>query len=339
MFTWLTAGVLFCTGLTTSFDVHFTVDTQNQFIIGTLADPEGEYRSIEVNYHNLEQTENCLKSDEVELCISPLQDKADVKLILQNQGRQSIEAGVLKCEPDFTGSASPQPLYIKNSSHYTSIKKAKTLAEVQGVIPADRQIILYSQFVSAEQFPNGNGFHKIVEADLVGATYEKVYIGRGAYRTGVTLAQLTPAFFQNLQNIQYLLGSEYTAQIIDSNPSNFVFQSSRNLPIVSDLVGQVRLQVLETSNVDSNLLTQIQSLTGRAGNPQRVLILDMSNFNKNLLMTKMVISLYGNANQTTDIEALTITVFHDFPSFGSSYIERTAEGDLHGFAERLHSMK
>lgn len=339
MFTWFTAGVLFCTGLTTSFNVHFTIDTQNQFITGTLTDPKGEYRSLEVNFHNLNEVDNCLVSDEIEICFSPAQDKADLKLTLQDQGTQKIETGLLKCEPDFAASTTAQPFHAKTSSQYTSIKKAKTLAELQGVIPADRQIILYSQFVSAEHFPNGNGFHKMVESRITGAAYEMVYVGRGAYRTDVNLTQLTPAFFQNLQNIQYLLGDEYTTQIIDSNPNHFIFQSSRNLPIVSDLVGQVHLQVLEVNQVDVNLLTQIQSLTGRPQHPHRVLILDMQNFNKNLLFTKMVISLYPNDDKTTDIEALTVTVFHDFPSFGSSFIERTAEKDLHGFAERLHAMK
>lgn len=341
MFTLFASGVLFCTGLTTSYDVNFAVDAQNQVISGSLADPEGEYMTLSVKFQNISQTNNCLISNEIEICFSDDKNKADLKLTLQNQGPQKTETGVLSCKPfysifdDRDGEA--QPFYLK-SGHYNSIKKARTLAEIQGVIPQDHQILLYSQFVSSAQFPNGNGFHNMVQSQLSNSAYEMVYIGRGAYRTGVKISQLTPAFFQSLKNIQYLLGSEYTTQIIDSNPSNFIFQSSRNLPIVSDLVGQVRMQVLETNQVDANLLNQVQSLTGRATQPQRVVILDMQNFNKNLLFTKMVISLYANADQTTDIEALTTTVFHDFPSFGSSYIERTAEEDLRGFAERLHSM-
>ena len=224
------------------------------------------------------------------------------------------------------------------AGQYTSIHKTNNFSEVYGLTPSEHQIIFYSQFLSPSEFSNGNRFYGLVSGQLGNSSYEIAFVGRAAYQTHLSINKLTASFFQNIQNIRYLLGSEYSVQLIDPNPQNFIFQSSRNLPFGSDLTADVQMQVIEIAQADQNLLSLVQGLTGRTSQPNRLVIQDMRNFSERILLGRVVTALYSNPNQTTDIEVLNVSIFYDFPSFGRSYIENTAKQDLHGFAERMYLM-
>ncbi len=221
------------------------------------------------------------------------------------------------------------------ASTYTSVGKTKNFADIYGRTAAENEILLYTQFLTPSEFTVGHEFYKMVEDQLNGAAYEKAFIGRGTYQTLVPFDQMTASFFQNIANIQYLLGSDYTIQAIDESSDNFTFQSTRALPIVSDLVTTVRMQVLEFSEINNETLTNIQNLTGRTENPERIVVQDMSGFNKNVLFARMITALYPSQNQSTHVEVLSASIFNDFPTFGSSFIESSSEKDLLGYADRL----
>lgn len=223
------------------------------------------------------------------------------------------------------------------ANHYTSIKKTNNFSEVYGVFPSEHQIILYSQFLTPQQFANGNSFYMMISNQLGKDPYEMAYVGRASYRTRLPVNKLTASFFLNIQNIQFLLGTEYSVKSISTHPQSFIFQSARDIPFGGSLTAEVQMQVLDTHQADSNLLTLIQGLTGRSSRPQRLVIQDMHNFNQNILFTKMITALHSNPDSTTDIEVLSVSIFYDFPSFGRSYIESSSEQDLRGYAERLFS--
>ena len=224
------------------------------------------------------------------------------------------------------------------ATQYTSIRKASNLQEVDGVLPSEHQIVLYSEFISPTDFTK-NRFYKMIEAQVAGASFEMAFVGRGAYKTHLSIQQMTAGLFQNIANLRYLLGSDYQVQPIDQSPQNFSFQSSRELPLGMVLVCSVRMQVYEASQIPTDILMQIQSLTGRKDQPQRVITQDMNGFNQNVLAARMFTALYPNPSGGTDVEVLSVSVFDDFPSFGSSFIEESSEQDLRGYAENLYRMK
>lgn len=224
------------------------------------------------------------------------------------------------------------------AAQYTSIKKTKNLSEIRAVIPQRGQILLYSEFVNPNSFIR-HEFFPMIQAQLGGSDYEMAFVGRGSYQTPKSINQLSIGFFHNIQNIQYLLGSDYLIQPIDENVNNFVFQSSRNLPFGNSLIGTVSMQTLEANQASADLLFNIQSITGRAAQPQRIVVQDMSGFNNYVYIVRMVTALYANPDGTTDVEVLSVSVFDDFPSFGSSIIESNSEQDLRGYAERLFSLR
>lgn len=205
------------------------------------------------------------------------------------------------------------------SNHYSTITKTNSFRDIQGVLPSEGQILLYSQFIDPSDFQSSNEFYRMIESQMNNVAFERAFVGRGAYKTPVTIDQMTASFFQNIDNIRYLLGSDYKIQSIDESAQNFTFQSARDLPLVSDLVGTVRMQVLEGNAIDTNMASNIQNLTGRSEQPQRVIIQDMNNFNKNVLFARMMTALYPNASHGTDVEVLSVSIFYDFPSFGSSF--------------------
>lgn len=224
--------------------------------------------------------------------------------------------------------------FTVHAGHYSSVKKTNNLSSIYGATPVKGQVLLYSQFIEPNHFV-GTEFQKMIQPHIGVNPYQMTFVGRGSYKTPITVDRLQMTFFHNIANIQYLLGSDYSISAIDQNPYSFIFQSSRDLPFVSDLVGTVAMRTLEGNQAPADLLMNIQNITGRHSNPHRIVVQDMYGFNKHVLAVKMVTALYPTQGGT-DVEVLSVSVFYDFPSFGSSFIESNSEQDLLGYAERLY---
>ncbi len=100
MMTLLTSGLLLCTGMTNTYDVYLSIDTQNKSVTGTLMDSEGVYGSVEIAFDNLKQTNNCFASDDIKVCLSPQNDTATLELSVRDvMGSVSyLEQGELDCK-------------------------------------------------------------------------------------------------------------------------------------------------------------------------------------------------------------------------------------------------
>jgi hypothetical protein len=166
---------------------------------------------------------------------------------------------------------------------------------------------------------------------------QKIFHGRAIYSVPIATAKLNKAFFENLSEIQKLVGSGSQLALVSQNPYRFSNDTSV-LGGLTHLTSTQTVYVYEQADLTAipALGQAVSQINRRAVPPTRVVVQDASNFNMYVNHGFLISLLYAEqSGNSTDVEVVSAILIDSLPLFGEGFIQDMTKDDLEGYAQRL----